>query len=191
MGLKRYRKWLLRWAFPTGAPIVRVAGAAGLVMSEGRAVGVAYETVTIEYFERRKLKRHARVWSLWALGVGAVISGHFSGWNLGLASGGWGGMLVAAIMIADHVSRPGVLHRRVAGPAAFRRGLFLRAHRDGALGRLHHRAVRECRICHHAGGRGVLHRRLSDDDFRHAAGLPAGLLDLLLRGLRRPEHRGR
>src|SRR5688572_127732 len=69
-------------------------------MSEGRAVGVAYETVTIEYFERRRLKRHARVWSLWALGVGAVISGHFSGWNLGLASGGWGGMLVAAILIA-------------------------------------------------------------------------------------------
>ena len=69
-------------------------------MSEGKAGGVAYETVTIEYFERRRLKRHARVWSLWALGVGAVISGHFSGWNLGLASGGWGGMLVAAILIA-------------------------------------------------------------------------------------------
>jgi NAD(P)-dependent dehydrogenase (short-subunit alcohol dehydrogenase family) len=39
------------------------------------------------------LKRYAGVWSLWALGVGAVISGHYSGWNLGIASGGWGGML--------------------------------------------------------------------------------------------------
>ncbi len=69
-------------------------------MSEIKSIGVAYETVTVEYFEQRKLKRHARVWSLWALGVGAVISGHFSGWNLGLASGGWGGMLIAAILIA-------------------------------------------------------------------------------------------
>jgi len=52
------------------------------------------------YFEARELKRHAGVWSLWALGVGAVISGHFSGWNLGLASGGWGGMFLATIIIA-------------------------------------------------------------------------------------------
>lgn len=48
----------------------------------------------------RELKQHAGVWSLWALGVGAVISGHFSGWNLGLASGGWGGMLIATIAVA-------------------------------------------------------------------------------------------
>ncbi len=46
------------------------------------------------------LKRHAGVWSLWALGVGAVISGHFSGWNLGLASGGWGGMFIGLILVA-------------------------------------------------------------------------------------------
>ena len=44
--------------------------------------------------------RHANVWHLWALGVGAVISGHFSGWNFGFATGGWGGMLVAGIIIA-------------------------------------------------------------------------------------------
>ncbi len=37
---------------------------------------------------------------MWALGVGAVISGHFSGWNLGLAAGGWGGLLVAAVIMA-------------------------------------------------------------------------------------------
>lgn len=51
-------------------------------------------------FKSGDLKRHAGVWSLWALGVGAVISGHFSGWNLGLASGGWGGMFIATIMVA-------------------------------------------------------------------------------------------
>lgn len=47
------------------------------------------------YFERRALRRHARVWHLWALGVGAVISGDFFGWNFGLVEGGFGGMLAA------------------------------------------------------------------------------------------------
>jgi ethanolamine permease len=51
------------------------------------------------YFEARGLKRYARVWSLWALGVGAVISGDFFGWNFGLAAGGFGGMLVATLLI--------------------------------------------------------------------------------------------
>ena len=64
------------------------------------AKGVKYKKMDASYFESRELKRHAGVWSLWALGVGAVISGHFSGWNLGLASGGWGGMLVATIIVA-------------------------------------------------------------------------------------------
>ncbi|MFM6981422.1 MAG: amino acid permease, partial [Microbacteriaceae bacterium] len=32
---------------------------------------------------------------LWGLAVAAVISGDFSGWNFGLASGGFGGMLIA------------------------------------------------------------------------------------------------
>ncbi|MBE9603491.1 amino acid permease [Acetobacteraceae bacterium H6797] len=64
------------------------------------AKGVRYESVEEGYFEKRGLRRHAGVVALWALGVGAVISGHFSGWNLGLAAGGWGGMLIAAILIA-------------------------------------------------------------------------------------------
>ena len=62
--------------------------------------GVKYKKVDQSYFESRELKRHAGVWSLWALGVGAVISGHFSGWNLGLASGGWGGMFLATVIVA-------------------------------------------------------------------------------------------
>lgn len=61
---------------------------------------VKYKKMEQSYFESRELKRHAGVWSLWALGVGAVISGHFSGWNLGLASGGWGGMFIATIFVA-------------------------------------------------------------------------------------------
>ncbi|HTU61316.1 MAG TPA: amino acid permease [Polyangiales bacterium] len=61
---------------------------------------VTYRAADGAYFENRGLRRHARVWSLWALGVGAVISGQFSGWNLGMATAGWGGMFLAALIIA-------------------------------------------------------------------------------------------
>jgi ethanolamine permease len=62
--------------------------------------GVKYTKADSHYFEKRGLQRYAGIWSLWALGVGAVISGHFSGWNFGFATGGWGGLLVAGIIIA-------------------------------------------------------------------------------------------
>ena len=62
--------------------------------------GTPYRTVTEDYFARRGLRRYAGVFSLWALGVGAVISGHYSGWNLGLLAGGWGGYALAACFIA-------------------------------------------------------------------------------------------
>jgi ethanolamine permease len=70
-------------------------------MAETKRVGsVAYATRDKDYFEKRGLQRYAGIWSLWALGVGAVISGHFSGWNFGFMTGGWGGMVVAAGIIA-------------------------------------------------------------------------------------------
>jgi len=59
-----------------------------------------YQPVSEDYFARRGLRRYAGVASLWALGVGAVISGHYSGWNLGLLAGGWGGFALAALLIA-------------------------------------------------------------------------------------------
>jgi ethanolamine permease len=62
--------------------------------------GVTYRKADADYFAKRGFHRYAGVWSLWALGVGAVISGHFSGWNLGFATGGWGGLFVASIIIA-------------------------------------------------------------------------------------------
>ncbi len=66
-----------------------------------RKVGsVTYKEVDEEYFKDRGLRRHAGVWSLWALGVGAVISGDFYGWNAGLATGGFGGLLIATAIIA-------------------------------------------------------------------------------------------
>jgi ethanolamine permease len=61
--------------------------------------GVSYRAAGLDYFEDRQLRRHAGVFYLWALGVAAVISGDFSGWNLGFAVGGWGGMFVGAIII--------------------------------------------------------------------------------------------
>lgn len=60
---------------------------------------VSYRKMEADYFTKRGLKRHAGAWSLWALGVGAVISGHFSGWNLGIEQAGWGGMFIATILI--------------------------------------------------------------------------------------------
>jgi ethanolamine permease len=67
---------------------------------ERRKVGsVAYQEAGEGYFAKRGLKRHAAFWSLWSLGVAAVISGDFYGWNLGLSVGGFGGLLIANIVI--------------------------------------------------------------------------------------------
>ena len=56
------------------------------------------------YLSRRTLRRHAGALQLWAMAVGAVISGDFFGWNYGLAVGGFGGMLLAvAVMTAMYV----------------------------------------------------------------------------------------
>ena len=68
-------------------------------MSDENQAGVRYQEVGEGYFERRGLRRYAGVWSLWALGVGAVISGDFFGWNFGLAAGGFGGLLIATLVV--------------------------------------------------------------------------------------------
>lgn len=68
-------------------------------MSARKEGGVEYRAVAADYFEKRGLRRYAGAWSLWALGVGAVISGDFFGWNFGLTAGGFGGLLVATLII--------------------------------------------------------------------------------------------
>ncbi len=65
-----------------------------------RAGSVEYHVAGDDYFARRGLRRYAGVWSLWALGVGAVISGDFFGWNFGLSVGGFGGLLAATGIVA-------------------------------------------------------------------------------------------
>jgi ethanolamine permease len=70
-------------------------------LSDQRKVGsVTYREVGQDYFESRKLRRHAGMWSLWALGVGAVISGEYYGWNFGLGTGGFGGLAIAGVLMA-------------------------------------------------------------------------------------------
>ena len=69
-------------------------------MSERKVGSVTYQEVDEDYFKSRGLRRHAGMWSLWGLGVGAVISGEFYGWNFGLGTGGFGGLLIAAALMA-------------------------------------------------------------------------------------------
>jgi ethanolamine permease len=70
--------------------------------SERRRVhGVDYESVGKDYLQKRELKQGAAGWVLLAgLGVAYVISGDFAGWNFGIAEGGWGGLLIATILMA-------------------------------------------------------------------------------------------
>ncbi len=61
--------------------------------------GVSYTRAEAGYFEKRQLRRSAGFWGLWGIGVAAVISGDFSGWNYGIGEAGWGGLLVASLVI--------------------------------------------------------------------------------------------
>src|ERR687896_154422 len=62
---------------------------------------VEYEKVGNEYMEHRQLKQGAAGWVLLAgLGVAYVISGDFAGWDFGLTEGGWGGLLIATVLMA-------------------------------------------------------------------------------------------
>ncbi|MEY2847921.1 MAG: hypothetical protein RI885_586 [Actinomycetota bacterium] len=63
------------------------------------ASGVTYQKAGEGYFEKRSLKRAAGFWGLWGIGIAAVISGDFSGWNPGLGQAGWGGLLIATLIV--------------------------------------------------------------------------------------------
>jgi ethanolamine permease len=95
--------------------------------------GVEYEHVGREYLEERTLTRYAGVLLIWGLGVGYVISGEYFSWNFGFDAGGWGGFLIAAILMATmyfamvlcisematslpHTGGPYAFARRALGP---------------------------------------------------------------------------
>ena len=63
--------------------------------------GAEAERVDTGYLERRRLRSGTAGWLLLAgLGVSAVISGDYAGWNFGLAEGGFGGLLIATVLMA-------------------------------------------------------------------------------------------
>lgn len=63
--------------------------------------GVDERVESAAYLERRQLKSGSAGWLLLAgLGVGYVVSGDYSGWNFGLQQGGFGGLAIAAVVIA-------------------------------------------------------------------------------------------
>jgi len=70
--------------------------------SERRQVhGAEYERAGTGYMEKRQLRAGAAGWVLLAgLGIAYVISGDYAGWNFGLAEGGWGGLLIATLLMA-------------------------------------------------------------------------------------------
>jgi ethanolamine permease len=71
------------------------------VSTQRRRSGTAYEQVGSDYLDKRQLQQGQVGWVLLAgLGVAYVISGDFAGWNFGLAEGGWGGLLIATILMA-------------------------------------------------------------------------------------------
>lgn len=56
--------------------------------------------VGADYMAHRSLKSGAAGWVLLAgLGVSYVISGDFAGWNFGIDEGGWGGLLIATVLM--------------------------------------------------------------------------------------------
>ena len=69
-------------------------------MSSTESRGVHYDHVTEDYLKQRKLEKKAGWVLLWGLGVGAVISGDYFGWNFGLISGGFWGLAIASILMA-------------------------------------------------------------------------------------------
>src|SRR5918994_190294 len=63
--------------------------------------GAEYESVGSDYMEQRQLQKGAAGWVLLAgLGIAYVISGDAAGWHFGLGVGGWGGLLIATLLMA-------------------------------------------------------------------------------------------
>ncbi|MGK2866489.1 MAG: ethanolamine permease [Mycobacterium sp.] len=63
--------------------------------------GAGEHLESADYLQKRQLKSGTAGWLLLAgLGVSYVISGDYSGWNFGLAEGGFGGLAIAAVIIA-------------------------------------------------------------------------------------------
>ena len=77
-----------------------------MTTSGGRSAGPGHGGVEehlerADYLQKRQLKSGSAGWVLLVgLGVSYVVSGDYSGWNFGLAQGGFGGLVIAAVVIA-------------------------------------------------------------------------------------------
>jgi ethanolamine permease len=69
-------------------------------MTDKQITGVEYKIVGDNYLKERSLEKKAGWVLLWGLGVGAVISGDYFGWNFGLQSGGFWGLAIATVLMA-------------------------------------------------------------------------------------------
>lgn len=61
---------------------------------------ISYDNVSNHYLRRRQLQGRAGWILLGSLGVGAVITGDFFGWNYGLTAGGFWGLVIATFLMA-------------------------------------------------------------------------------------------
>lgn len=92
---------------------------------------VEYEKGGEQYLKERELHRVAGPVLLWGLGVGYVISGEFFGWQFGLNAGGWGGLLIATVVMATlyvtmiySIAEMSTMMPVAGGPYAFARRAF-------------------------------------------------------------------
>ncbi|WP_373121986.1 ethanolamine permease [Mycobacterium marinum] len=70
-------------------------------LAGGHLAGTDSHLESPTYLQKRQLRTGSAGWLLLAgLGVSYVISGDYSGWNFGLARGGFGGLAIAAVVIA-------------------------------------------------------------------------------------------
>ena len=167
-------------------------------MSEQRKVGsVTYQEVGEEYFKQRGLRRHAGMWSLWALGVGRRHLRRVL--RLELRSGHRRVRRPAHRIRAHggHVLRPRLLDRRdVPGTPTHGRGILVRTFGDGSVGRVPDGLGREHGVRDHAGRRRRGDRLADAGD--HGGSVqhhrqpvveqPAVLVGGLLHHLRRDQH---
>ena len=65
-----------------------------------------------QYFEKRQLGAAPGSGASGGSAIAAVISGEFSGWNVGLGTTGWGPMLIAMVLVDGHVLHHDLLDRR-------------------------------------------------------------------------------
>jgi ethanolamine permease len=90
--------------------------------------GVEYEHLGTDYMKERQLDRRAGVVLIWGLGVGYVISGEYFSWNFGLDAGGFGGLLIATLLMIGlyvlmvyNISEMATAFPHTGGPYAFAR----------------------------------------------------------------------